>query len=230
MIFLTKNILLKSNRKESSMEIKIAFSGIGGVGGYYGGRLAHFYRQSENIKIYFISRGENLEILYTVFGYLSRAFLKKYEKFSEELFKRLCCAKWRAVVDVAVGWSGAVVVDVGVGWSGAVVVDVAVGWGGAAVVNVAVGWSRAVMVNVAIRWRRAVMVDVAVGWSGAAVVDVAVGWSGAAVVDVAVGWKRGGCGRCDRRVKQSGWMIYGKVSFEKKWRLLLRTRTICDTI
>ena len=63
MIFLTKNILLESNRKESSMEIKIAFSGIGGVGGYYGGRLAHFYRQSENIKIYFISRGENLEII-----------------------------------------------------------------------------------------------------------------------------------------------------------------------
>lgn len=63
MIFLTKNILLKSNRKESSMEIKIAFSGIGGVGGYYGGRLAHFYRQSENIKIYFISRGENLEVI-----------------------------------------------------------------------------------------------------------------------------------------------------------------------
>ena len=63
MIFLTKNILLKSNRKESSMEIKIAFSGIGGVGGYYGGKLAHFYRQSENIKIYFISRGENLEVI-----------------------------------------------------------------------------------------------------------------------------------------------------------------------
>ena len=63
MIFLTKNILLESNRKENSMEIKIAFSGIGGVGGYYGGKLAHFYRQSENIKIYFISRGENLEVI-----------------------------------------------------------------------------------------------------------------------------------------------------------------------
>ena len=63
MIFLTKNILLESNRKESSMEIKIAFSGIGGVGGFYGGNLAQFYRQSANIKIYFISRGENLEII-----------------------------------------------------------------------------------------------------------------------------------------------------------------------
>ena len=63
MIFLTKNILLESNRKENSMEIKIAFSGIGGVGGYYGGKLAHFYQQSENIKIYFISRGENLEVI-----------------------------------------------------------------------------------------------------------------------------------------------------------------------
>lgn len=45
------------------MDIKIAFSGIGGVGGYYGGMLSYFYEHSDNVKIYFISRGKNLEIL-----------------------------------------------------------------------------------------------------------------------------------------------------------------------
>ncbi len=41
--------------------IKIAFSGIGGVGGYYGGMLAAHYRNSDTVSIYFISRGKNLE-------------------------------------------------------------------------------------------------------------------------------------------------------------------------
>lgn len=43
--------------------IKIAFSGIGGVGGYYGGMLAAFYQQSENIGVYFIARGQNGEVI-----------------------------------------------------------------------------------------------------------------------------------------------------------------------
>lgn len=43
--------------------IKIAFSGIGGVGGYYGGMLAAFYQQSQNVGIYFISRGKNLDTI-----------------------------------------------------------------------------------------------------------------------------------------------------------------------
>lgn len=43
--------------------IKIAFSGIGGVGGYYGGMLAAFYKLSGDIGIYFIARGENLEAI-----------------------------------------------------------------------------------------------------------------------------------------------------------------------
>ena len=38
-----------------------AISGIGAVGGYYGGLLAARYKDSEDIDIYFISRGENLE-------------------------------------------------------------------------------------------------------------------------------------------------------------------------
>lgn len=43
--------------------IKIAFSGIGGVGGYYGGMLAAYYQNSETVGIYFISRGKNLETI-----------------------------------------------------------------------------------------------------------------------------------------------------------------------
>lgn len=41
-------------------KIKIAISGIGGVGGYYGGKLAHYYRQSEVAEISFIARNQNL--------------------------------------------------------------------------------------------------------------------------------------------------------------------------
>lgn len=43
--------------------IKIAFSGIGGVGGYYGGMLAAFYELSGEIGIHFIARGKNLEAI-----------------------------------------------------------------------------------------------------------------------------------------------------------------------
>ena len=43
--------------------IKIAFSGIGGVGGYYGGKLAAYYQNSDTVGIYFISRGKNLETI-----------------------------------------------------------------------------------------------------------------------------------------------------------------------
>jgi len=39
--------------------IKIALSGIGAVGGYYGGMLARHYQNSKEVEIYFISRGEN---------------------------------------------------------------------------------------------------------------------------------------------------------------------------
>lgn len=40
---------------------KIAISGIGAVGGYYGGLLAARYKDSDKVDIYFISRGENLK-------------------------------------------------------------------------------------------------------------------------------------------------------------------------
>lgn len=42
---------------------KIAISGIGAVGGYYGGLLANRYKDSDEAEIYFISRGENLRAI-----------------------------------------------------------------------------------------------------------------------------------------------------------------------
>ena len=42
------------------MKFKIAIVGLGGVGGYFGGRLAAFYQNDENVEIYFMARGEHL--------------------------------------------------------------------------------------------------------------------------------------------------------------------------
>lgn len=44
-------------------KIKIAFSGIGAVGGYYGGTLAAFYEKSSEVDVFFIARGENLRVI-----------------------------------------------------------------------------------------------------------------------------------------------------------------------
>lgn len=44
---------------------KIAFSGIGAVGGYYGGLLAYHFRHSQEAEVSFISRGENLNVIKT---------------------------------------------------------------------------------------------------------------------------------------------------------------------
>ena len=40
--------------------IKIAILGLGGVGGYYGGKLAQRFRDTSHVEIYFIARGEHL--------------------------------------------------------------------------------------------------------------------------------------------------------------------------
>lgn len=40
---------------------KVLVVGIGGVGGYFGGLLAKKYQQSDDIEIYFLSRGKNLD-------------------------------------------------------------------------------------------------------------------------------------------------------------------------
>lgn len=42
---------------------KIVVSGIGAVGGYYGGLLAKHYQNSPDVEIYFIARGENLKLI-----------------------------------------------------------------------------------------------------------------------------------------------------------------------
>ena len=44
-------------------KIKIAFLGLGGVGGFYGGMLARRYSGSDSVGIYFIARGEHLEAI-----------------------------------------------------------------------------------------------------------------------------------------------------------------------
>lgn len=44
-------------------KIKIAISGIGAVGGYYGGLLAAQYQNSEDVDIFFIARGKNLQAI-----------------------------------------------------------------------------------------------------------------------------------------------------------------------
>lgn len=44
-------------------KVKIAISGIGAVGGYYGGSLAAYYENSNDVDIFFISRGENLKAI-----------------------------------------------------------------------------------------------------------------------------------------------------------------------
>jgi len=42
---------------------KILIAGIGGIGGYFGGRLAKAFTQEEQTEIYFLARGENLEVI-----------------------------------------------------------------------------------------------------------------------------------------------------------------------
>lgn len=45
------------------MAVKIAISGIGAVGGYYGGMLVRQYQNSPEVEICFISRGENMKVI-----------------------------------------------------------------------------------------------------------------------------------------------------------------------
>lgn len=44
-------------------KLRIAFSGIGAVGGYYGGMLAAQYQGTDVADIFFIARGKNLEVI-----------------------------------------------------------------------------------------------------------------------------------------------------------------------
>lgn len=40
--------------------MRIAVVGIGGVGGYYGGKLAQYYNPQSDMEVVFIARGEHL--------------------------------------------------------------------------------------------------------------------------------------------------------------------------
>lgn len=57
-------------------KIKIVISGIGGVGGYYGGLLAAHYENSKNVDIHFVSRGENLKAIRENGIQIKRSFRK----------------------------------------------------------------------------------------------------------------------------------------------------------
>ena len=45
--------------------MNILFAGIGGVGGYFGGVLAHHYQEDETVNISFVARGKHLENIQT---------------------------------------------------------------------------------------------------------------------------------------------------------------------
>lgn len=49
--------------KDNSKKIKICIVGIGAVGGFYGGLLAKEYQGSNDIEIYFLSRGQNMQAI-----------------------------------------------------------------------------------------------------------------------------------------------------------------------
>lgn len=44
-------------------KIKIVFVGLGGVGGYYGGKMAQHYAGSESVSVNFVARGEHLKAI-----------------------------------------------------------------------------------------------------------------------------------------------------------------------
>jgi 2-dehydropantoate 2-reductase len=48
---------------EINSKFKIAIVGIGGVGGYFGGKLAAHYADSEEVEIIFVARGENAQAI-----------------------------------------------------------------------------------------------------------------------------------------------------------------------
>lgn len=48
---------------ENQNKIKIAIAGIGGIGGYIGGKLAHYYSSSNDVQICFICRGEHCKAI-----------------------------------------------------------------------------------------------------------------------------------------------------------------------
>jgi 2-dehydropantoate 2-reductase len=52
-------------KKQKEKGMKIAILGIGGVGGFYGGKLARKYEDSAEHEIFFVARGEHLQKIKT---------------------------------------------------------------------------------------------------------------------------------------------------------------------
>ena len=52
-------------KKQQEKGMKIAIFGIGGVGGFYGGKLARKYEDSAEDEIFFVARGKHLEKIKT---------------------------------------------------------------------------------------------------------------------------------------------------------------------
>ena len=60
-------------------KLRIAFSGIGAVGGYYGGMVAARYQGTIKADIFFIARGENLKATRdSIYGKESISIGEKY--------------------------------------------------------------------------------------------------------------------------------------------------------
>ncbi|MBP2284847.1 2-dehydropantoate 2-reductase [Flavobacterium sp. CG_23.5] len=57
------NQTIKNKPMKQVNKTRIAIAGIGGIGGFIGGKLAHYYSNIENIDIVFITRGENYEVI-----------------------------------------------------------------------------------------------------------------------------------------------------------------------
>jgi len=56
-------MILRSEEEKRSIELNIGVIGIGGVGGYFGGKIAHAMKDNPSWNVYFIARGPHLEAI-----------------------------------------------------------------------------------------------------------------------------------------------------------------------
>lgn len=56
-------LLVLCTKIDTMEKTKIAILGLGGVGGFYGGKLAKHYADSSHVEIYFIARGAHLNVI-----------------------------------------------------------------------------------------------------------------------------------------------------------------------
>ena len=60
--------------------MNIAFIGLGGVGGYYGARMAQLAKQKEELNVYFIARNKHLD---------SSSYMRNYLPHLEQISKAI---------------------------------------------------------------------------------------------------------------------------------------------